>query len=210
MALDPVRFLVADPLAGVQNFARQLLLGYGFAPDTVLCVGDTDAALAQGRLFKPDFLISDWFAKAPVNGLALAERLREVQPGLRLALLSFEVTPEHEAQARSHGAHFLLKKPFSADLLKTTLGRSLDALAQEAPELHRRLTAVMLAHQPKGELPRVALPVLPPQPVIKPGDSVRYKGERHVAQVVVMRQGEAAVQLKGMTTLIPVHKLDPG
>jgi DNA-binding NtrC family response regulator len=194
----PHKFLVVDPLAGVQTFARQLLQSQGFAADAILCCTDTDSGLAQGLVFKPDFLITDWFPKTPLNGLKLFQRLKEVQPRLQLSLLSFEVTPDHEQQAQAHGAHFLLKKPFTADQLKTQMMRSLEALAKDAPAPPRDTARLA---------PRAALPLTPPAPIIKPGDAVRYKGERHVAQYVVHRPGETVVQLKGVAALIPLHEL---
>jgi len=207
---DPLKFLVVDALSGVQTFARQLLLGYGFTAPSILCCSNTEEALAQGLLFKPDFLITDWFAKATLTGPALFQRRRQdACPKLRLALMSFEVTAEHEAQARELGSHFLLKKPFTADELKTTMARALEGLAKDNPSLHRRLHGTMHAAQPRGELPRVALPVLPLEPVIKPGDKVRFNGAVHIAEYVVHRQGETVVQLKGQTGFVPVEKLRP-
>lgn len=204
---EPLKFLVVDPLAGVQTFARQLLQSRGFSADAILCCSDTDSALAQGLLFKPDFLVTDWFAKAPLTGLQLFQRLKEARPRLHLSLLSFEVTPEHELEAEAHGAHFLLKKPFTAEQLKAQMTRSLEALAKDSPALHGQVRDVMRQARPA---PRVPLPAIPALPVIKPGDSVRYKGQRHVAQYVVHRTGETVVQLKGIAALIPLHELQPG
>lgn len=204
---EPLKFLVVDALAGVQSFARQLLQGYGFAAAAILCCSSSEEALAKGLEFKPDFLITDWFGKSALTGPTLYQRLKDANPKLRLALLSFEVTPEHEAQALTLGSHFLLKKPFTADELKATMGRALEALAKDSPTLHQRLTATMRTAQPRGEMPRVALPVLPIEPVIKQGDRVRYQGATYVAQYVVHRQGETVVQLKGQTGFVPVEKL---
>ncbi len=203
---DPLKFLVVDPLAGVQTFARQLLQSHGFTADSILCCADTEAALAQGLLFKPHFLITDWFPKAALTGIQLHQRLREVQPSLHLSLLSFEVTPEHQFEAEAQGAHFLLKKPFTAEQLKTEMNRSLNALAKNSPGLHGRVRDTMRAAKPA---PRPVLPVIAPQPVIKPGDKVRYQGSVHVAQYVVHRHGETVVQLKGQNGFVPLEKLQP-
>lgn len=203
---DPLKFLVVDPLAGVQTFARQLLQSHGFAADSIVCCSDPEAALAQGLLFKPHFLITDWFAKAPLSGIQLYQRLREVQPSLHLSLLSFEVTPEHQFEAQAHGADFLLKKPFTAEQLKAAMTRSLEALAKHSPGLHGQVRATMRTAKPS---PRPALPVIPPQPVVKPGDKVRFNGAVHVAQYVVHRHGETVVQLKGQNGFVPLDKLQP-
>jgi len=202
---DPVKFLVADPLGGVQSFARQLLQGYGFAPDTILCCATPEAALAQGLQFKPDLLITDWFGKADMSGIALYHRLRDVSPGLRVGLLSFEISPEHEAQAQAVNALHLLRKPFTAEQLKATLGLALDGLAKDSPALHQRLTATMLRSHP--EMKRAAPPSLPVLPALKVGDRVSFKGETHTIQYVVHRHGETAIQVKGRPDLIPESKL---
>lgn len=203
---EPLKFLVVDPLAGVQTFARQLLQSHGFAADAILCCADPDAALSQGLSFKPHFLITDWFPKASLTGLQLHQRLREVQPSLHLSLLSFEVTPEHEFEAEAHGAVFLLKKPFTAEQLKAEMTRSLEALAKASPGLHGQVRDTLRNAKPA---PRPMLPIMPPQPVIKPGDKVRFNGAVHVAQYVVHRQGETVVQLKGQPGFVPVEKLQP-
>lgn len=203
---DSLKFLVVDALSGVQTFARQLLQSRGFAADSILCCADTEAALAQGLTSKPHFLITDWFPKAPLTGIQLFQRLREVQPSLHLSLLSFDVTPEQEREAQALGAHFLLKKPFTAEQLKAEVARSLDALAKDSPSLHGRVLDLTRTARPS---PRPPLHVIPPQPVIKPGDKVRYQGAVHVAQHVVHRHGETVVQLKGQNGFVPAQKLQP-
>ncbi|KQW46372.1 MULTISPECIES: response regulator [unclassified Roseateles] len=202
---DPLKFLVVDALAGVQTFARQLLQSHGFSADNVLCCADTDAALAQGLFFKPHFLITDWFPKAPLTGIQLYQRLRDVRPALHLSLLSFDVTPAHETEAQTLGAHFLLKKPFTADQLKAEMTRSLAALAKHSPGLNGKCRDVARQARP---MPRPA-PLVAPLPVVKPGDKVRFNGAVHVAQYVVLRAGETVVQLKGQGALIPLDRLAP-
>lgn len=183
------KFLVVDALAGVQTFTRQLLQSHGCAAAHVLCCADTESALAQGLSFKPDVLITDSFTHEVLSGLQLFERLHATTPGLQLALLCFEPTPELEREAQSCGAHFLLKKPFKPEQLRAAIQKLMAVLDKQAPA-------------------RV-LPVPPPEPVIKPGDSVRYNGSAHVVQYVVHRQGATVVQLKGQVALIPVAKLQP-
>ena len=203
---DPLKFLVADPLAGVQTFARQLLQSLGVPADDILCCADTDAALAQGLFFKPHFLVTDWFAKAPLTGVQLYQRLRDVRPSLHLSLLSFEVTPGHESGAQALGAHFLLKKPFTAEQLKAEMTRALEAVAKHSPGLHGQLRGAMPAARPAAARPA---PIVTPLPVVKPGDKVRFNGAVHVAQYVVHRTGETVVQLQGQSGLIPLGRLAP-
>lgn len=206
---EPLKFLVVDALAGVQTFFRQLLQGYGAHPDSILCCSDTNLALIQGLNFKPDFLITDWFGKSAVTGIDLYHSLKDTCPQLKVALLSFEVTPEHEAKARAVNSDFLLKKPFTAEELKRTMDHSMQAMAKEMPAMHQRISRHMSLARPRGDLPRIALPILPLEPVIKPGDKVKYAGATHTVQYVVHRHGETTYQLKGQSALIPASKVTP-
>jgi len=203
-----LRFLVVDGLTGVQAFARQMLEGFGLPADSVRCASDPSSALSLGLEFKPDFLITDWFPKAELTGIALHQKIKEVAPGCRLALLSFEVGPEQEAQAAAAGSRFLLRKPFTAADLKATMSRALEALAKERPELHQRLSAIMRSANPPGSTPpRIVLPAIPVPPALKPGDKVRFGDKTETVQVVVVSHGELVVQLKGATGLVPATKL---
>lgn len=203
-----LQFLVVDPLAGVQSFARQLLEGHGFAPASIHTAADPDSALVLGQQFKPDFLITDTFPKLALDAFALHERIRQLNPDCRLALLSFEIDPELEARANRVGARFLLRKPFTAQDLRDTLNKSLDSMARESPELHARLMKVMKApSSPKAPPPRPI--VLPPmQPALKPGDRVSHEGRTGTVECVVIRHGELVVQLKNQAGLVPASKLN--
>jgi CheY-like chemotaxis protein len=200
-----LRFLVVDGLAGVQTFARQLLEGFGLTANSIRCASNPEAGLAIGLEFKPDFLISDWFPKAAMSGIDLYGRLKEANPGCRLALLSFEVDPQHLADAYEVGSNFLLKKPFTAAELKAEMTQALEALARERPELHARLSAVIKTAPPAHKPPRIVLPVIPS---LKAGDQVKYRDKVEVVQYVVVSHGELVVQLKGHQVLIPAIRLD--
>ena len=202
---DGFRFLVADSLAGVQTFARQLLQEFGFAPEDIACASDTEAALALGSAFRPDFLISDWFAKSELTGIGLFQRLREASPGCQLALLSFNVGPVHEAEAHAAGARFLLRKPFTAQELADTLRRSLQSLATQQPALRQRLNPLLNKVKPAGFVrPKL---ILPPLQLLKTGDKVRYGNCIETVQCVVVGRGELMVQLKNRTEFVPAIKL---
>ena len=211
VSTDNLKFLVVDALAGVQSFSRQLLLSHGFAADSIICCSDPESALAQGLDCAPALLVTDWFGKSALTGVALAERLKSALPGLHLGFLSFEFTPEHEAQAKALGAHFLLKKPFTAEQLRAEMGRALEAMSQELPSVKARLqpaaarpAAVAAAPPPR---PRVIVPVVPPAPIVKPGDQVVFGGNRHTVMHVVHRHGETVLQLKGQASFVPLDKV---
>ena len=204
---DGFRFLVVDSLAGVQTFTRHLLEEFGFAPEDICCASDTEAALALGQAFKPDFVLSDWFVQSGLSGIGLFQRLRETCPDCRLALLSFNVSADHEAEAHAAGARFLLRKPFTAKELADTLRRSLESLAMQQPALRLRLNPLLNKGRPAGFVrPQ---PVLPPMQLLKSGDKVRYGGCIETVQCVVVGRGELMVQLRNRSALVPVSKLQP-
>ena len=93
MVAPALRFLVADPLDGVQVFVRRLLEGYGFDPQRIHCCAGSNEALQVGLAQAPDFLLTDWFGGASPTGLQLVEQLRARNRELRVGFLSFQVTP---------------------------------------------------------------------------------------------------------------------
>jgi CheY-like chemotaxis protein len=222
VSTDTLKFLVVDALAGVQSFSRQLLLSHGFAADSIICCSDPESALAQGLDCAPALLVTDWFGKSALTGVALAERLKSAVPGLHLGFLSFECTAEHEAQAKALGAHFLLKKPFTAEQLRAEMGRALEAMAPTLPAVKAKLhpagtpatsmrpasaSTAPSAASSAPLRPRVVVPVVPPAPIVKPGDQVVFGGNRHTVMHVVHRHGETVLQLKGQASFVPLDKV---
>jgi len=205
MASAPLQFFVVDPLDGVQVFARRLLEGYGFSSEAIHCFSDPGSALIEAMDSPPDFLITDWFGKADMTGVALYEHIRNGHPTCRVGFMSFQVTPEIEAAAQATGSRFLLKKPFNADDLKKVLQNSMEALAQERPELAARLHAESQGKLDARQQRRIELPPLPPP--IRPGESVRFDGKAHHVLAVVISRGEQLAQLQGVKDLIPAYKL---
>jgi hypothetical protein len=172
-----LRFLIADPLDGVQVFCRRLLEAYGFEPGRIRCASDSAAALAAARAEAPDFLLTDWFAKGEPTGVQLAEQVQRLNPTCRIGFLSFRVDAEVQAEAERLGrAHPALM----ARVLSETQGR-LDP---------RR---------------RIELPPLPAP--VKVGETVQLAGRHHKVQAVVLSKGEQFAQLDGVRELVPAHKL---
>ncbi len=198
-----LRFLIVDPLDGVQLFARRLLEGFGFEASHIQCCADPQTALQQGLAQAPDFLLTDWFPNAGLSGLALYQQLRERHPDCRAGFLSFQITPEIEAAAHAAGSRFLLKKPFDPDALKQALQQSFSWLAQRHPALAARVSA-----ESQGRLDarrRIELPPVPPP--LRSGELVRYGGRQHRVTTVVIRQGEQLAQLEGLKDLVPASRL---
>jgi DNA-binding NarL/FixJ family response regulator len=205
MASAPLQFFVVDPLDGVQVFSRRLLEGYGFQAEAIHCFSDPGSALIEAMDHPPDFLLTDWFGKAELSGVALYEQIRARHPACRVGFLSFQVTPEIEAAAQATGSRFLLKKPFTAEDLKQALQASMEALARDRPELAARLRAESQGRLDTRQPRRIELPPLPPP--IRPGDTVRLQGKPHQVITVVISKGEQLAQLQGVKELVPAHRL---
>lgn len=218
MSLNPLHFLVADESKGVRTFMEHLLEGYGFDPSGIRSVSNPESALEEAVGFKPDFLVTDWFPNARLNGIELYKKVREESPSCRLALLSNEVTPRHQAEAIEVGSRFLLCKPFTAIQLKDEIKKALAALAFERPDLVARLSAVMAkpvaktvarpatAIKPVHASAESARPA-PPLVQLKPGDHVIYGTKEETVDYVVLRAGELVAHLKSNNSFVPVQKL---
>ena len=166
----------------MQSFSRQLLLSHGFAADSIICCSDPESALAQGLDCAPALLVTDWFGKSALTGVALAERLKSAVPGLHLGFLSFGVHGRTRGPGQGAGAHFLLKKPFTAEQLRAEMGRALEAMAPSCRPSRARLAFgghtrdIRAARRHDGSSPlrpRWCCPVAPPAPIVKPGDQGR-------------------------------------
>ena len=198
-----LRFLIADPLEGVQVFCRRLLEADGFEAGRIHCASSAIAAWELAQSAPPDFLLTDWFGQSSLTGVQLAERIRERNPAVRLGFLSFQVDAEVEAHAHRLRSRFVLKKPFDAEALRRTLQTAFAELGPTQPALMARVLP-----ESQGRLDprrRMELPPLPPP--LKVGDAVQHAGRRHKVLAVVMSRGEQFAQLDGVRDLVPAYRL---
>lgn len=203
--MSDIGFLVVDPSKAIQTFMRQTLVGYGFQATGIKTASTPEEAQGLVARDHVDFLLSDWFEGAPLNGIGLYQHLRESSHDCRFALLSAKVDPDRQKEASDAGSLFLLGKPFTADQLRAELIRTLEKLAKTHLKLVRHVNASPLQQAPQRALhvPDVHLPHF------KQGDMVRYKDRRETVAYVILRHGELVVQLKGIPGLIDSHKIQP-
>lgn len=199
--MPAVHHLIADPSPAVQTFIRNNLESYGFDSSSIRTVSSPQAALELAADIKPDFLLTDWFAKETVNAIALHEELVQFNPHCTLALMAHAPTPAHFEDARQAGAYFLLPKPFTADEFRATLAKAMVELAKKHPHIAEQISA-----QTRGvvKVPKIVMPDLPQY---KPGDQVSYLNRRESVKHVILRRGELVVQLHGVPGLIEASKL---
>lgn len=200
--MSAVSFLISDPSPALQTFTQQLLSGYGFDAAAIKTTSDPHAAAEIAASLKPDFLITDWFAKESVTGIALHKTIQKTHPDCHFALLAQGSSPTHQQEADEAGALFLLAKPFTADAMRSAVRMALEQLAPIHPGIARKLTP--LTNQKPARPVYVAPPDLPQY---KPGDRVIYGNRTESVKNVILRRGELVVQLDGIPGMVEASKI---
>jgi DNA-binding NtrC family response regulator len=202
--MSAVSFLICDPSPALQTFSQQLLASYGFDAASIKTAGNPQAATEIAASLHPDLLLTDWFAKESLSGIALYRAILASSPGCRLALLTRTHGPDQMDEAREAGALFLLAKPFTADALRGEVAKALDVLARTHPAIAQRVSAQALA----TAQPRAAVQIqLPRLPQYKPGDRVLYQNRTESVKNVILRRGELVVQLDGVPGMVEASKI---
>lgn len=199
--MPALSFLIADPSQAVQTFIRQQLEAYSFPEATIRSVATTQAACEAAAELKPDFLLTDTFAKEEMSGIGLHKAVQKHNPDCSFAVLGTALTATDHTEANEAGAYFLLAKPFTADAFRSALTKAMEQLAQKHTQIAQQVMA-----QSKVATP-AAKPVLPDVPHYKPGDQVSYQNRRETVKHVILRRGELLVQLHGVTGLVDAAKL---
>lgn len=118
------RVLIVDDSGLARRRVRAILEGAGF---DVIEAEDGIAAIERYFVEKPDIVLLDLVMKG-MYGLEVLERLREMDPAVRVIVVSADVqTSSHELVAQGGAAGFLVK-PVDANevltLVRSTLGVS--------------------------------------------------------------------------------------
>lgn len=206
-SMSAVSFLISDPSPALQTFMQQVLSGYGFDAAAIKTTSSPQAAAEIAASLKPDFLITDWFAKEPLCGIDLYRAVVKTNPDCRFALMAQGSSPTQAQEANAAGALFLLPKPFTADAARSQLARALEQLAPLHPAIAQHVSTHAQHHAPAeapGRPTRVQLPSLPQY---KSGDRVRYKNRTESVKHVILRRGELVVQLQDVPGLIEATQI---
>ena len=142
--MDAVRKVLVvddDPVVG-KSFDR-VLSGKGYA---VITARNGEEALTKLHDETYDVVFTD--IKMPgMNGLEVAERLRETQPWLPVVIVTGYGTDAYEARAKAAGVSGFLHKPLSPEMIE---GSTREALLEKAPAA---------ASQPAAEAAGTATPI---------------------------------------------------
>ncbi len=111
------------------DLLRLLSLRLSASGYQVTAVGSAEAALARLAIERPQVVVSD--VRLPgLDGLALFDRIREIDPGLPVILLTAHGTIPDAVEATARGVFDYLTKPFDS---KQLLEKIAEALAVAAP-----------------------------------------------------------------------------
>ncbi|MBI5594818.1 MAG: response regulator [Elusimicrobia bacterium] len=127
MPSEPLRILLLDDDAMVRNvLARQIgRLGWG-----VVAVASAQEAYRAHRPGLFTALLADVDLGGGEDGIAVAQKLLEREPGLRVVMMSGE--PGNAVRAQERGLGKLFNKPFDLGEIADLMGR----LAREARAAH--------------------------------------------------------------------------
>ncbi len=203
--MSAASFLISDPSPALQTFTQQLLCGYGFDAAAIKTASNPHAAAEIAASHKPDFLISDWFEKESLTGIALHQALRKDNPNCQFALLSQSTSPTHQQEADDAGALFLLAKPFTADAMRTAVRTALEHLAA----LHPGIASTPKPTANNQQRPSLRTVYVPPPalPQLKAGDRVVYANRTESVKHVILRRGELVLQLDGVPGMVEASKV---
>jgi two-component system cell cycle sensor histidine kinase/response regulator CckA len=122
----PATILLVDDDEGLRRFVQRLLTEQGF-----LVIEAADGAEAlQASSSQPeiiDLLLTD-VIMPKVNGVLLAQQLRQQRPGISVLFMSGYV--EKSILEAKYPEAVLLQKPFTAEALITTVRRALSSRKQ--------------------------------------------------------------------------------
>jgi DNA-binding NtrC family response regulator len=113
------RVLLVDDDPAYGEYVRRVLTSGGFA---VTCQPDAEGALARVHAEQWDLLITD-IQLPGMNGLELLDRVRELAPGLPVAVLTGHASADYAVcPQRGAAAEFLQKPVRSPDLIARATG----------------------------------------------------------------------------------------
>jgi LmbE family N-acetylglucosaminyl deacetylase len=134
-----------DPVYG--EYLRRVLSSAGFA---VTHQPDAEGALARVHTGQWDLLITD-IELPGMNGLELLDRVRELAPGLPVAVLTGHASVDYAVSALRRAAAEFLQKPVSREVLVAKAVELIEA-ARAAREVHRETVLAVGAHPDDVEI----------------------------------------------------------
>lgn len=119
-----MNILVVDDSRAMRAIVKRSLSSIDrFSGATFIEAVDGKDALSTIQGDKPDLVLSDW-NMPEMTGIELLQALNDAGISVPFGFVTSESTPEMHELAKSHGALFLVSKPFTPD----SLGRALEGV----------------------------------------------------------------------------------
>lgn len=130
-ALDGLHLLLIEDDLGARSACRVFLEELGC---TISEASTTAEALAVAREVRPDLVLADIRLPEGDSGIEAVTRLRELDPGIRILLVSGETSPDRLREADRLGSA-LLVKPVSQAALLEAIERTMDSQPNPSPRI---------------------------------------------------------------------------
>jgi two-component system, chemotaxis family, chemotaxis protein CheY len=119
-----MRILIVDDSKAMRQIVRRALRQAGYGDQAIDEVDSATAALEGILVNPPDLVLCDWNMPA-MTGIDLLTTLRSSGSTVKLGFVTSEGSEPIRLQAQSAGAAFLVTKPFSADDLRSAIGKAM-------------------------------------------------------------------------------------
>jgi DNA-binding response OmpR family regulator len=120
---QPHRLLIVDDDPSIHELVQAMLADSNWATDSA---ENAEEALSLLETQSYDLLLADILMPG-MDGLALLGRLRDRHPSLPVVMMTFKNTPDHVLGSLRREAAAYVGKPFSRELLLSTLRNALSA-----------------------------------------------------------------------------------
>ncbi|MBF0623822.1 MAG: response regulator [Magnetococcales bacterium] len=117
-----MRVLIVDDSSVMRKIVSRGLRQAGFKIDEILEAGDGQKGLATQAQKKCDLILSDW-NMPNMDGLTFVKELRKSGDKTPIVMVTTEGGEGKVAEAVQSGANGHIKKPFTPDTLRSTLGQ---------------------------------------------------------------------------------------
>jgi two-component system chemotaxis response regulator CheY len=116
-----MQILVVDDSRTMRMLVTRTLRQAGFGGHDIVEAGDGVEALEVIRSVGADIVLCDWNMPR-MNGLELLQALRGAGDQRPFGFVTSEGTPTMREVAEKEGAHFVITKPFTAEVFQSVLG----------------------------------------------------------------------------------------
>src|ERR1700755_1115186 len=128
--------LIVDDEADIRDLVGGILQDEGYSVRTA---GNSSDALAAVRTRAPRLVVLDvWLKGSELDGLEILTILKEMDPLLRVFVISGPGTVEPAVTAIRRGAYDYIEKPFQAEKLILTIQRALEHAELKRENSHLR------------------------------------------------------------------------